>query len=100
MEGILIYKRLAGCFRRGEKGRIPDRGNGEAGSPPSHATARQSSLGRRLGEWRGHREAMFPLPGMKDLQGLADARDEMGVVDHPPLILIIGENDIRFHMMI
>ncbi len=53
-----------------------------------------------VGEWRSHPDAMVPIPGMKDLMQLARGRDEMALTDHPPLILIIGENDIMFHLML
>ncbi len=42
---------------------------------------------------------MFPIPGVKDTRRLAEARNRLGLKGHPPVILIIGEKDIRFHML-
>ncbi len=47
-----------------------------------------------------HPDAMFPIPGMDDLKQLADARDEMAVTGHPPVILIMGENDLMHHVLL
>ncbi|MCP4688789.1 MAG: hypothetical protein GY859_12110 [Desulfobacterales bacterium] len=52
-----------------------------------------------VGEWHSHPDAMFPVPGVKDTRRLAEARDRLGLTGHPPVILIIGENDIRFHLL-
>ncbi len=64
------------------------------------ARNRTGSVVNYVGEWRSHPDAMFPIPGMDDLKQLARARDEIGVIDHPPVILIIGENDLMYHVML
>ncbi|MCP4692146.1 MAG: hypothetical protein GY859_29135, partial [Desulfobacterales bacterium] len=52
-----------------------------------------------VGEWHCHQDAMFPVPGVKDIRSLAEARDALGLTGRPPVILIIGENHIRFHLL-
>ncbi len=51
-----------------------------------------------VGEWRSHPDAMFPIPGLHDMEEMARARKEMTLSDHPRVILIIGENDLMFHV--
>ncbi len=63
------------------------------------ASRRTGNMVNYIGEWRSHPDAMFPIPGMDDLKQLGQARDEMAVTGHPPVILIIGENDLMFHVM-
>ncbi len=53
-----------------------------------------------VGEWHSHPDAMFPVAGWKDLHHLAGAGDEMGLTGHPPVLLIIGENDLGIHPLI
>ncbi|MCP4694388.1 MAG: hypothetical protein GY859_40535 [Desulfobacterales bacterium] len=73
-----------------------DRGVAEA---VKTARLRTGKVVNYVGEWRSHPDAMFPIPGMGDLDELARARDDMAPSGHPPIILIIGENDLMFHVM-
>ncbi len=63
------------------------------------ARRRTGGVATYVGEWRSHSDAMFPIPGLHDLEDIARARDEMALTGHPPLILIIGENDLMFHLL-
>ncbi len=63
------------------------------------AKRRTGNVVNYVGEWRSRPDAMFPIPGMKDLDQLTEAQDEMALTGHPPVILIIGEDDLMFHVM-
>ncbi len=76
------------------------RGSHHVSKKVKRAGIQTGGVVRCVGEWREHPDAMFPIPGRNDVLSLAEARDEMGVTSHPPLILIIGENDIEFHMLL
>ncbi len=78
-------------FKRGERG---------VSEAVNTARNRTGNVVNYVGEWRSHPDAMFPIPGMDDLKELAQAQDEMALTGHPPIILIIGENDLMFHVMI
>ncbi len=52
-----------------------------------------------VGDWHSHPDAILPIPNIEDLRRLAESRDIRGLTAHPPVILIIGEIDIRFHML-
>ncbi len=76
------------------------RGSNGVSAAVESASRRTGNKVHYLGEWRSHPDAMFPIPGMDDLKQLADARDEMAVSGHPPVILIICENDLMFHVLL
>ncbi len=81
------------------RGALFQRGSRGVSEAVETARRRTGNMVNYIGEWRSHPNAMFTVPGMDDLKQLAHARDEMAVTDHPAVILIIGENDLMFHVM-
>ncbi len=77
-------------FKRGEQG---------VAEAVRAAARRTGGLVTYVGEWHSHPDAMFAIPGVIDLERLGRARDEMVLTGHPPVILIIGEMDLVFHML-
>ncbi len=64
------------------------------------ARRRTGGVATYVGEWRSHPDAMFPIPGLYDIEDMARVRQEMALDGHPQVILIIGENDLMHHIEI